>query len=103
MRCRRYTRTPAQHHLVAHEFTVVFSLCAGGRMIARISGVGARGPLPGIAEDLLKAGLSLSRSLAPGGNRMEVFPFQQVTQSLCRIPDGAGRDLPFELGWKPRA
>src|ERR1700678_1552564 len=52
VRQRRGAGASAQHHLVAHEFAVVLTDRAGGRLEPGVGNVRARGPLPDVAEHL---------------------------------------------------
>src|ERR1700694_2347574 len=52
MRLRGYAGAPSQYHLVAHEFSVIFSQCAGSRLLTVIRQIGAGRPFPHIAKDL---------------------------------------------------
>src|SRR5579864_2095311 len=52
VRARRGARSATQDHLSAHELSVVFTQRAGTRLIAGISEISARGPLPDVAKEL---------------------------------------------------
>src|SRR5215831_15381915 len=52
---RRDGRAAAQHHLAGHELAVVLADRPLGRTVARVGHIGAHGPLPDIADHLLKA------------------------------------------------
>ena len=56
----------AQDHLAGHELAVVLAEGSGERFVAGIAGVGAGGPLPYVAEELLEA----SREVAGVGWRL---------------------------------
>src|SRR5258708_18861322 len=52
VRLRSRTRASAQHHLIAHKFSVVLSQRAFCRLVSGIGKIRARGPLPYVAETL---------------------------------------------------
>src|ERR1700759_2573889 len=91
MRLRSRTRTASQDHLIAHELAVVLPNSTRCRREARISDIGARGPLPNVAEHLRQ---SLAR---PCRLRMKHPRLHEVAFEAA----GARRNLPFELGRKP--
>ena len=79
---RRGAAAAAQHHLSRHELAVVFAEAAFQRAKAGVGQVGAGGPLPDVAEQLLRAVVTGRR-----GDRLQVIAFQEVaTQRLvgCR-------------------
>src|SRR5438477_5221433 len=51
---RRHTRTSAQHHLAAHEFSVIFAERTLERCESRIAEIRARCPFPTVAPNLAK-------------------------------------------------
>src|ERR1700704_34150 len=53
MALRRCLRNAAQHHLVDHEFAVIFTERTGRSPIARVRQVGATRPLPYDAESVV--------------------------------------------------
>src|SRR5215212_4410828 len=51
---RRRMRTAAQHHLIDHEFAVVFAEGAERRAISGVGEVRAARPLPGCSESIVE-------------------------------------------------
>src|SRR5580765_7205134 len=107
----------AEDHLRAHELAVVLAEGAGERRVAGVAGVGAGGPLPGVAEDLLEAGggargcgvevVGLEEVEREGGRlwrfrrTTEILRFAQNDVLMMRcLVDLGGRVFPLELGGK---
>jgi len=101
----------AEDDLRAHELAVVLAESSGEGSVSGVSGVGAGGPLPDVAEELLEAGVGGGG----GGGGVEVLGFEEVGGELrwsfgrntgiprCAWNDrrrGGGGVLPFEFGGK---
>ena len=86
--------TTAQHVLVAHEFAVVLAQRAGSSAVAGIGRVGAAGPFPNVAEDLVK---TFSRFLRCCGghynHRVKDFGLDEIAFDWTT----QRRAFPFEL------
>ena len=72
MASRCGARSTAEDDLVAHELAIILPDGAGGWPKARIRCVGADGPLPDVAEELLEAGEG------GGSGGVEVVGFEEV-------------------------
>ena len=66
--------------LAGHEFSVVLAEGSGERLVAGVAGVGAGGPLPYVAEELLEAfagggwgGMKLARFEEVAGDGLRAF------------------------------
>src|SRR5262249_37382147 len=87
----RQARATAQDHPVRHELAVVLAERAGEGLEAGISKVGARGPLPDVADELGQAGGGR------GGRQAAAL------EKRARGGATAGGDLPLHLGRQARA
>src|SRR5258708_15573497 len=74
VRLRSNARTSAQHHLVAHKFSVVLAQRSSHRLVSRIRKIGAGRPLPNVAEHLYR----LVRVLRLCRAWMEPAGFEQI-------------------------
>jgi hypothetical protein len=79
----------AEDDLGAHELAVVLAECAGEGFVAGIAGVGRLGPLPDVAEELLRGG-----GYRAAGLGVEVAGFEEVARSGMLDGD----ELPLEFG-----
>src|SRR5207245_10718234 len=86
----------AQYELVAHEFAVVLTQGAGGRLIAGIADVWAGGPLPGVAKHLIEGAAVARRGLGSG---MKAAPLQVIPIDA----NASSGDFPLRLGGAPGA
>jgi len=82
---------PTEDDLRTHELAVVLAEGTGEGLVAGIAGVGGLGPLPDVAEELLRGGGSGAADL-----RVEVVGLEEVAG------DGllGGDELPLELSWE---
>src|SRR5439155_3756977 len=88
---RGYCGTAAQDHLVAHELAVVFADRSGCRTKARVGNVGARRPLPHVAEHLPASGLIHGR----GGRWVHARVKLAGVRKVAGHPETRGGDLPL--------
>src|SRR5689334_5463450 len=95
MTARGRARSTAEHHLVAHEFPVVFAEGAGAGAITGVGEISAPGPLPDVAEHLTQLVVRLNVYR----RRLIAFCFYEITldREIGRGP------FPFELGRQSRS
>ena len=88
MSLRGYAGAAAEDDLGGHKFAVVLAECAGKGLVAGVAGVGGLGPLPYIAEELLRRG---------GGGRadlgVEVVGLEEVAGYAGAKALFLGRDI----------
>src|SRR5947209_8135306 len=89
-------RGAAEHHLVAHEFTIVFAESPGRWTVAGVTDVRAGRPLPDVAIELAQRSAVL---VSRYGRRVKIFSFEEMAGDRYA---GGGR-FPLGLRWQARA
>src|SRR5437016_7798322 len=95
VRFRSYAGTSAKYHLVAHEFSIVLTESARRGLVAVVGQVGAGGPFPDVAKNLLRL-IFLCTARSHG---METAVLEQIALYF----ELRGSHFPLEFGGQASA